>query len=167
MLELLKNHEYSTEFEELVEISKLAKELFRISNPMKYAMYGGNCCRQIAFISKSFLEKMIPEYKWTTYESTFLCAENKQEYEHAWCYGTCDGKKGILVDLAFDNGYNLNYLLETDTNKLPCNDVESIMLRKKHEEGYFEVPEYYTGLLGSEIIKVLTTLRKKQIKMEG
>ena len=165
MLSLLEGHEYSTEFNELMKVRNIAKSLFKVCNPIKFTIYNGNCCRQMGFICKKFLEEMIPEYEWTVYESTFLHVPTRQEYEHCWCYGVCKNKTGILVDLAFDNEYNKNYIIETDINKIPCEDVEYKLFRKVLDDEYFERPEYYTGLLGSQLILAIKKINNKI--MEG
>ena len=161
MLELLKGHEYRAEFQRLVHIRNIAKELFRNASPVKYYMYNGNCCRQMAYICKKFLEEMIPEYNWTVYESTFICHKTKQEYEHAWCYGKHKSKTGIVVDVAFDNNIKDNYILESEVSKLPTDDKELENKRIVREDAYFDANEFYTGLTGKELIEVLRIIAEK------
>lgn len=156
-MDLLKTHKYSKQFQVLLELRTLAKKMFQIANPVKYAMYNGNCCRQMAFICSHFLNKMVPSYEWRAYEARFKWVGPNSVYEHAWCYGTCKGKPGILVDLAFDNDIMKNYLVEGE-NSIPCGKeghVELAGTRVELTKEYFNHNEYYTGLPGQDLVDIL------------
>lgn len=156
MLELLRGHEYSSEFEELMKLRDIAKKIFEVAAPQKYELYGGNCCRQMAYVCSSFLSKMVSEYEWKVYESVFECADTHEKYIHAYCLGLHTKQKNILVDVAFDNVIKNNYIVELDHDILPTSDKEEYNKRVEVPLEYFEDNhEFFTGLKGKQLLAAI------------
>lgn len=173
MIKLLDGHKYSEVFKDLVFFIDTAKGIFKQASPYKFMMYGGNCCRQSAFLSHMYLSKYIPEYKWEIYESKFT--SDAGDFEHSWCFGHKENEEeGIFVDLAYSNGAMNNFLFEGSNNfpgyisKIDAGCMESKTNRISiPSSNYINLPEFYTGMNGYELFDFITNisvLRKEHLE---
>lgn len=176
MIKLLEGHKYSDVFKDLVFFIETAKIVFREMAPSKFMMYGGNCCRQSAFLCHMYLSKHIPEYKWEICESNFKSVSSA--FEHSWCFGYKDDKTdGIFVDLAYSNGMMDNFLFE-GSNDFPgdislidagCREIKT-MRKTMPIRFYLESDEFYTGLNGAELFDSISSfvqIRKDYISKKA
>lgn len=101
------------------------------ADPLKYATYGGNACRQTAILGMHFLSQLLPEYKWRAWEGEFddIINGKARQYDHAWLYGVGPGKRRLLVDLARKVQERL-FMLVT-ANNYPKDHPEYIHMKER------------------------------------
>lgn len=93
-------------------------------NPIQYALYNGRCCKQIAYLLVLYLNKALPEYIWTAWESMFdeneCWAEEPELYAHAWTFGrsSTDPSHCIIMDYG-KLEVEYSFFLRTSTNEYP------------------------------------------------
>jgi hypothetical protein len=93
-------------------------EMMAKGDPLTYVRYGGRCCKQIAYLLKLFLNKALPEYEWTAWESIFL--GDFEDYSHAWVFGRHKTIRyhHIIMDYGkLSNEYS--FFLRTERNEYP------------------------------------------------
>lgn len=154
---------YEKEFDSLRKYIKIAKTIFASSNPTMFKTFGGNCCRQVAFLSQQFLQRAIPEYRWSIYESKFTSKVG--DFEHSWCFGVkqCNGdSEGIFVDLAY-NGTDVSNYLFYGKNVFPEDKFLDIVEKDSYRttmpvNPYLSAKEFYTSLRGTELIAKIDSM---------
>ena len=154
---------YETEFDSLRKYIKIAKTIFANSNPAMFKTFGGNCCRQVAFLSQQFLQKEIPEYRWSIYESKFTSKVG--DFEHSWCFGVKQENgnvEGIFVDLAY-NGTDISNYLFYGKNAFPEDKFLDIVEKQFYRRvmlpnEYLKAKEFYTSLRGTELIEKIDSI---------
>lgn len=94
------------------------------ADPFMYLRYGGRCCKQIAYLLSLFLDRALPEYEWSAWESTF--SDDIEDYPHAWVFGKHKSIKdqNIIMDYGkLENEYS--FFLRTVYNEYPSYLQES------------------------------------------
>lgn len=123
------------EIKDLIEstIVPSIHRMMREGNPMYYTLYNGRCCKQIAYLLALSLNKLLPEYEWSAWESMFDESEGWEEepelYAHAWTFGRnkTNPKHCIILDYGkLEDEYS--FFLRTSSNHYPeyleINNVE-------------------------------------------
>lgn len=120
-------------------------EMMAEGNAMHYIRYGGRCCKQVAYLLALYLNKALPDYNWTAWESMFDDGEYSEEetlYSHAWTFGRHkeDKNRCIIMDYGkLENEYS--FFLLTTRNRYP-KELENFYGEGDHMELDFEDEDY-------------------------
>lgn len=134
------------------EIHKMMAE----GNVLHYIRYGGRCCKQISYLLALYLNKALPEYEWTAWESLFgedAFCEEEHMYPHAWTFGRSktDPSHCIIMDYGkLENEYS--FFLRTNQNEYPerleyfYDDDEDDYMELDYEDSFYRKELKPTGL---------------------
>lgn len=129
-------------------------------NPEEFVRRGGSCCRQIAVLGKDWLARKLPEISWQAWEGDFDGTFRGQSirYDHAWIYGV--GENGVCHFVDFSHRKDRRLWRIVERNEYPpelCNGRWQEASRRLIPANVIDRCEYYTGLRGYTILKIVRT----------
>lgn len=142
------------------------------ANPKKFLEWQGNICKQSAILSSKIIKRYLgDEYVKVEAWEGFFEHDLLGDYNHCWNYiiHKNDPKKNIICDMTSTITY-MNYCDQNDPT-LHIESSRKAVVRQEHFvkmigsqeidiDSEFSSPEFYTGLVGEDLMEDLTEILK-------
>ena len=152
-------------YEKMRRAARILREILKEANPTEYARWQGNCCRQMAMLTKMTVRDFLPEAieSFQLFESVF---KNKDKREWSHSYSTIKyNNQVVTMDFSQQTKraicliwnpascaiYPINeneYMHKTHAVQIRCTEIE-------HENKELSV-EYYTDEIFAKIYQKIT-----------